>query len=102
MNDFRTIIYQPREDEGPAAIVIDALAMLSCVDRAECFDGATGGYFVLQDGREFRFSVDVPADEAEPPAVETCTHCGEERGAGPETGSLWKCGTCNGLNGGEG
>lgn len=95
--EFR-IPYAPAEDEGPAGIIVDALAMLDCVERAECFDGATGGYFVQSDGREFRFTVDEPASEAEPA---TCQHCGEERGGG-ETGSLWKCGACNGLNGGEG
>lgn len=41
------------EDEGPAGLVIDALQLLECVDRAETFDGATAGYFVLADGREF-------------------------------------------------
>lgn len=52
------IPYVPAGDEeGPAGIVCDAIVLLDCVERAECFDGAEAGYFVLADGREFQFAV---------------------------------------------
>lgn len=38
------------------------------------------------------------ANQIEQNTPDTCQHCGEERGGGPDTGSLWKCGACNGLN----
>lgn len=30
--------------------------------------------------------------------VDECTHCGEERPAGPPVSGVWTCGACNGLN----
>lgn len=54
---FGTIAYEPANDEGPAGIIADALANLSCVITTECFDKAESGYFVLANGQEFDFSV---------------------------------------------
>lgn len=43
--------------EGPAGMVCDALNWLGCVEHAECFDKAEGGFFVVRDGREFGFGI---------------------------------------------
>jgi hypothetical protein len=52
-----SVHYEPVHDEGPASIVADALVLLDCVEHAECFDQAWSGFFSLDDGREFTFSL---------------------------------------------
>lgn len=49
--------YTPALQDGPAALIVDAIADLECIERAECFDGATGGYYTLADGRSYRFEI---------------------------------------------
>lgn len=49
------IPYRIADDEGPAGILSDALAMLAPVERAECYDGATAGFATMHDGRELQF-----------------------------------------------